>query len=261
MKNISTYLSASVLSLLILGATSSLSAEVQTKQKQSSYELMSSENKAMQDDASLNPAIFWVTDGQALWQEKLGPKNAACASCHGDVKQSMRGVAAQFPKMIKGKLQTLEGQINACRMNTQKAPQLAYESKELLSLTALIAMQSKGMPITVQKNAANAAQMNQGEQWFNKRMGQLNLSCAQCHEDRAGLKLGGSVIPQGHPNAYPIYRLEWQTLGSVQRRLRNCMSGVRAQQFDYGSSEMAQLELFLMWRAKGLPMESPGVRP
>ena len=261
MKKIHTYLSVSIVGLLILGSTSSLAAEMQVKQKQSSYDLMSPENKAMQDDASLNPALFWVTDGQVLWQEKLGPKNTACASCHGDVKQSMRGVAAQFPKMIKGKLQTLEGQINACRMNTQKAPQLAYESKELLSLTALIAMQSKGMPITVQKNAGNAAQMNQGEHWFNKRMGQLNLSCAQCHEDRAGLKLGGSVIPQGHPNAYPIYRLEWQTLGSVQRRLRNCMSGVRAQQFDYGSPEMAQLELFLMWRAKGLPMESPGVRP
>lgn len=222
---------------------------------------MSPENKAMQDDPSLNPAMFWVTDGQALWDEKSGPKNVACAGCHGDVKQSMRGVAAQFPKMIRGNLQTLEGQINACRINAQKLPKLAYESKELLSLTALIAMQSKGMPIAVNKNAENSAQMNQGQRWFNKRMGQLNLSCAECHEDRAGLKLGGSVIPQGHPNAYPIYRLEWQTLGSVQRRLRNCMSGVRAEQFEYGSPEMAQLELFLMWRAKGLPMESPGVRP
>jgi len=215
----------------------------------------------MQDDATLNPAIFWVNDGQTLWQETLGPKNLSCASCHGDVKKSMRGVAAQFPKVIKGKLQTLESQINACRVNAQDVPKLAYESKELLSLAALVAIQSKGMPITVQKTAENASYLNQGQHWFNKRMGQLNLSCAQCHEDRAGLKLGGSFIPQGHPNAYPIYRLEWQTLGSVQRRLRNCMSGVRAQQFEYGSPEMAQLELFLMWRARGLPMESPGVRP
>ena len=92
-------------------------------------------------------------------------------------------------------------------------------------------------------------------------MGQLNLSCAQCHQDRAGLKLGGSLIPQGHPTAYPIYRIEWQTMGSLQRRLRNCMSGVRAQQFEYGSLEMAQLELFLMWRARGMPLETPGVRP
>jgi sulfur-oxidizing protein SoxA len=138
---------------------------------------------------------------------------------------------------------------------------LAYESKDLLAITAFIAFQSKGMPITVSENATNVSFMKRGRQIFNERMGQLNLSCAQCHDDRAGLKLGGSLIPQGHPNAYPIYRLEWQTLGSVQRRLRNCMSGVRAQQFEYGSPEMAQLELFLMWRARGLPLESPGVRP
>ena len=229
--------------------------------QQSSYELMSAENKAMQDDPSLNPAMFWVGDGEALWQQKMGPQNKSCSACHGDARKSMRGIATQFPKVIKGKLQTLEGQINQCRVGAQSSPALVYESKDLLALTAFIAFQSKGMPITVSQNSANASYMKKGRQIFNERMGQLNLSCAQCHEDRAGLKLGGSPIPQGHPNAYPIYRLEWQTLGSLQRRLRNCMSGVRAQQFEYGSPEMAQLELFLMSRAKGLPLESPGVRP
>ncbi len=229
--------------------------------QQSSYELMSAENKAMQDDASLNPAMFWVGDGEAMWQQKMGPQNKSCSTCHGDAKKSMRGIATQFPKVIKGKLQTLEGQINQCRVGAQSAPALAYESKDLLALSAFIAFQSKGMPIAVSENSTNASYMKKGRQIFNERMGQLNLSCAQCHEDRAGLKLGGSPIPQGHPNAYPIYRLEWQTLGSLQRRLRNCMSGVRAQQFDYGSPEMAQLELFLMSRARGLPLESPGVRP
>ena len=236
-------------------------AEAAQTLQQSSYELMSAENKAMQDDSSLNPAMFWVGDGETLWQQKLGPLNKSCNTCHGDAKKTMRGTATQFPKVIKGKLQTLEGQINQCRVSAQSAPALAYESKDLLALTAFIAFQSKGLPITVSENSVNAPFMKKGRQIFNERMGQLNLSCAQCHEDRAGLKLGGSLIPQGHPNAYPIYRLEWQTLGSLQRRLRNCMSGVRAQQFEYGSSEMAQLELFLMSRAKGLPLESPGVRP
>ena len=146
-------------------------------------------------------------------------------------------------------------------MARQGTTSLAYESKDLLALTALIALQSKGMAISVKETAANKADLKQGQQYFFQRMGQLNLSCAQCHDERAGLKLGGSLIPQGHPNAYPIYRLEWQTLGSLQRRLRNCMSGVRAQQFEYGSLEMAQLELYLMWRARGMPLESPGVRP
>ena len=208
--------------------------EVTVKQ-QSSYELMSAENKAMQDDPSLNPAMFWLGDGETLWQQKIGPQNKSCSSCHGDAKKSMRGVATQFPKVIKGKLQTLEGQINQCRVGAQGAYRLTYESKDLLALTAFVAFQSKGMPISISETSANAPFLKKGRQTFNERMGQLNLSCAQCHEDRAGLKLGGSLIPQGHPNAYPVYRLEWQTLGSVQRRLRNCMSGVRAQQFEYGS--------------------------
>lgn len=239
----------------------SLSIAVAAPTQQSSYELMSAENKAMQDDPLLNPAMFWVGDGEALWQQKLGPQNKSCSTCHADAKKSMRGVATQFPKVINGKLQTLEGQINQCRINAQSTPALAYESKDLLALTSFIAFQSKGLPIAITQSSVNGPYLQKGRRIFNERMGQLNLSCAQCHEDRAGLKLGGSLIPQGHPNAYPIYRLEWQTLGSLQRRLRNCMSGVRAQQFEYGSPEMAQLELFLMWRARGLPLESPGVRP
>ena len=260
-KGFSLLLATIYCSVLFIASPSIAAPEGEANKKQSSYELMSTENKAMQDDSSLNPAMFWVAEGEGLWQTKLGSKNIACASCHSDPKKSMRGVATQFPKMIKGQLQTLEGQINQCRSTAQGAPILAYESKELLALTAYVAVQSKGMPISAKETPSNQAQLKKGQQWFNERMGQLNLSCAQCHEDRAGLKLGGSLIPQGHPNAYPIYRLEWQTLGSLQRRLRNCMSGVRAQQFEYGSPEMAQLELFLMWRARGMLLEAPGVRP
>jgi sulfur-oxidizing protein SoxA len=222
---------------------------------------MTPENQAMQDDPNLNPAMFWVMDGHSLWEEKVGKRNASCASCHGDSGQKMAGVATQFPKVQKGKLQTLEGQINQCRTSGQGASAFAYESKELLALTTFVATQSKGLPIAIKETPQNKKDLQHGRQFFNERMGQLNLSCAQCHQDHAGLKLGGSLIPQGHPNAYPIYRIEWQTMGSLQRRLRNCMSGVRAKQFEYGSLEMAQLELFLMWRARGMPLETPGVRP
>ena len=247
--------------VIVIGVDSSQALEAPKDTRQSSYYLMTPENRAMQDDSNLNPALFWVMDGHSLWKEKTGKKNVSCASCHGDSGQKMAGVATQFPKIQKGKLQTLEGQINQCRTSRQEAAALAYESKELLALTTFVATQSKGLPIAVQETPQNKKDLQQGRQFFNERIGQLNLSCAQCHQDRAGLKLGGSLIPQGHPTAYPIYRIEWQTMGSLQRRLRNCMSGVRAQQFEYGSQEMAQLELFLMWRARGMPLETPGVRP
>jgi L-cysteine S-thiosulfotransferase len=235
--------------------------DIPAPDRQSGYNMMSVEIQAMQDDPSLNPATFWVEDGRSIWGERVGLQDQACASCHGQSGKSMQGVATQFPKVMHGKLQTLEGQINQCRVSHQGLPPFDYESKELLALTAFVATQSKGIPIRIQLNQSNRVEFEAGRHRFYERMGQLNLSCAQCHEDRAGLKLGGSVIPQAHPTAYPIYRLEWQSLGSLERRLRNCMSGVRAKPFEYGSQEMAQLELYLMWRARGMPLETPGVRP
>ena len=100
-----------------------------------------------------------------------------------------------------------------------------------------------------------------GRALFNRRQGQLNLACAQCHDDNWGKQLAGTTIPQAHPTGYPIYRLEWQGVGSLQRRLRNCMIGVRAEPYPYGSPELVDLEAYLMWRARGMKLETPAVRP
>jgi sulfur-oxidizing protein SoxA len=99
--------------------------------------------------------------------------------------------------------------------------------------------------------------LSEGAALFRERMGQLNLSCAQCHEDRAGQSLGGSLIPQGHPNGYPEYRLEWQGMGSFYRRLRNCMVGLRAEPFPPDSREAAVLALFLAVRANACGSRRP----
>ncbi len=231
-------------------------------ERQSSYALMSPDTKAMQDDPLLNPATFAVLDGQVLWQEVTGKKNQSCASCHGDATVSMKGVAASFPKVSSaGQLFNLEGRINQCRVEQQAASPFALESKPLLALAAFVANQSKGMPISVERTPANEEALASGQRLFNQRMGQLNLSCAQCHAERAGQKLAGNPIPQAHPTAYPIYRLEWQTVGSLERRLRNCLVGVRAEPYAFGSAELLELELFLAWRARAMPLESPGVRP
>jgi sulfur-oxidizing protein SoxA len=233
----------------------------QADQRQSTTALMTPSNQAMQQDINLNPALFWIMDGEALWGDRTNPTGKACADCHQDVKHSMKGVAATFPKRVQGKLLNLEGQINQCRTSRQQAPAFAYESKSLLALSTLVAYQSRGLPIAASTDKAIEPDYKKGQSLYFQRMGQLNLSCAQCHDDRAGLKLAGSTIPQAHPTAYPIYRIEWQGVGSLQRRLRNCASGVRAEQYAYGSPELIALELYLMRRANGMQIESPGVRP
>lgn len=222
---------------------------------------MSREIQAMQDDPAVNPATFWLLDGEALWDKAEGDRKASCASCHGAAATSMKGVAARYPVVRDGLVINLEGAINACRTQRQQLPALLPESKPLLALTTYVANQSRGMPIAVEETAGNRDRLSSGRARFDQRMGQLNLSCAQCHNENAGLKLGGSIIPQGHPTGYPIYRLEWQSVGSLARRLRNCLSGVRAEMWPAGSQELLELELFLAWRARGMLIESPAVRP
>ena len=138
---------------------------------------------------------------------------------------------------------------------------LARESKELLALTSFVAHQSRGLAIAPPDDAGMRAARGQGRQFFMTRYGQLDLSCAHCHDDQAGRRLAGSIIPQGHPTGYPIYRLEWQGVGSLQRRLRGCMLGVRAEPFSYGSAEFIAIEAYLMERARGMEIETPAIRP
>jgi len=172
-------------------------------------------------------------------------------------------VAARHPAFdaAAGRPLSLEQRINACRVSRQTAAPLPYESRELLALTAYVAHQSRGQPIVIAAPAELRPFIEAGGETYSRRMGQLDIACRQCHEDHWGRRLGGNPISQGHPTAYPLYRLEWQDLGSLQRRLRACMSSLRAQPYDYGSEELVNLELYLMWRARGMSMESPGVRP
>ena len=39
------------------------------------------------------------------------------------------------------------------------------------------------------------------------------------------------------------------------------MTGLRAEPFDYGAPQAVALELYLMERAGGMPMDAPAVRP
>jgi sulfur-oxidizing protein SoxA len=242
------------LALFLLVVPGLVAAEIPLEERRSGYETMGRETRAMQDDDATNPAMFWVLEGETLFRNKEGP-GKACSDCHS----SLQGAAARHPARDakSGRLLNLEQRINACRTERMDVPAYGYESRELLSLTAYVAQQSRGLEIKSQENPSVEA----GRRLYQLRQGQLNLSCAQCHDERWGKKLAGTPIPQGHPTGYPVYRLEWQSLGSLQRRLRNCMIGMRAEAFPFGAPELVELEAYLMWRARGMKMESSAVRP
>jgi L-cysteine S-thiosulfotransferase len=247
----------------MLVAASAFAGEIPPAERRSGYEFMSRETRTMQDDETANPGLLWVLEGGGLWVRKTGAAGRACADCHGDARASMKGVAARYPAFdgTRGRPVSLEQRINGCRTERQQAPALPWESRELLALTAYVARQSRGLPIEITIDDRTRPFLDAGRATWNRRLGQLNLACSQCHDDHWGRQLAGNVIPQAHPTGYPLYRLEWQGLGSLERRLRNCLTGIRAEAYDYGAPELVDLELYLMWRARGMIMESPAVRP
>ena len=249
--------------MVLAFAASAFADEIPRADRRSGSDFMSRETRAMQDDDTANPAMLWVLEGGTLWTRKAGAAGRACADCHGDARATMKGVAARHPSFdaARGRLVSLEQRISFCRTDRQGAPPLAYESRELLALAAYVARQSRGLPIEIAIDQRTQPFLDAGRTTYHRRQGQLNLACSQCHDANWGRQLAGNVIPQAHPTGYPLYRLEWQGLGSLQRRLRNCLVGIRVEPYEYGAPELVQLELYLMWRARGMTFEAPAVRP
>ena len=249
--------------LAIFAGISSAIAEIPLAERKSGYDFMARETRAMQDDDTANAGMLWVLDGEALWNRDPGAASKSCAGCHGDARTSMKGVAARYPAYSPalGRPLNLEQRINMCRVDRQQQKPFAYESRDLLALTAFIGRQSRGAPIAVADDEQTRKFVESGRAAFTRRQGQLNLSCAQCHDDNFSGRLAGSPVTQGQPTGYPIYRLEWQNLGSLHRRLRNCLTGMRAVTPALGAEDLVELELYLMWRARGMPLETPAVRP
>jgi len=218
--------------------------------------------RALQADEFANPAQLWLQRGEQRWSEPVGRAGKSCMDCHGVAKDSMRGVSARYPAIDggSGRLMILEDRIRQCRTRHQQGPELAFEADELLSLSLHVSQASAGLPLQVAVEGAARPHLLEGERLFMQRRGQLNLACTHCHDQNFGRRFYTDPLSQGQANGYPVYRLEWQKVGSLERRLRSCFVGVRAEPLPWGAAQMRQLALYLGWRGQGLPVEVPAVR-
>lgn len=215
---------------------------------------MSPALQALQRDPTQHPGQLAVAEGEALWSRPAA-NGRRCADCHAVVPP----VAAAHPRAEAGRPLTLAARIDRCRVqHLGQAPQ-GPDGLAVLALQALVAQRSAGQPVT--PDPALQAWADRGEALWRRRFGQLDLSCSQCHDGLAGRRLGGAAIPQAHPTGYPTYRLEWQGLGSLERRLRGCLAGVRAEPFAPGADEWLALETWLARRAGGMAWEGVALRP
>lgn len=229
----------------------------------SGWHYRTDETRAIETDSFENPGMLGVEDGAEIWNTVEGSEGKSCASCHDDAAVSMKGVGARFPKWdaTNNKPINIENQINMCRTQNMGAEAYPFDKGGQKPLTAYIKHQSLGMPVNLDLSEGDMQTWwDQGKETYYRRTGQLNLSCASCHELNNGKYIRADHLSQGNVNGFPTFRLKQGALVSLHNRFRGCIRDTRAEKPAAFSDVLMGLEVYVTWRGTGLSVETPAVR-
>ncbi|NRB17052.1 MAG: sulfur oxidation c-type cytochrome SoxA [Rhodobacteraceae bacterium] len=217
------------------------------------------ETRALQLDDFDNPGFVFVDKAIDLWNEVDGSEDKSCASCHENV-EDFAGLRTTLPRAEDGELVTMEDLVNECRTEQMGAEPWKYSGGKMTGMTALIGLQSRGMLMNVAIDGEAAAFWEKGKELYYTRVGQLDMSCSNCHEDNYDTMIRADHLSQGQTNGFPTYRLKNAKLNSTHARFKGCMKNIRAQPYKVGGDEFKSLELYIASRGQGLSVETPSVR-
>lgn len=219
------------------------------------------ETRAMQADDFDNPGMIFVEQATEAWETADGTEGKSCSSCHNDI-DSMAGVKPTYPKWDEkaGTVQTLQMQMNECRTERMGAEAWGYDKGPAINMEAALSSVSRGMPIDVAIDGPAQSTWELGKEMYYTRTGQLELSCANCHEDSYGMMIRADHLSQGQINGFPVYRLKNTKLNGAHSRFKGCVRDTRAETYAPGSAEFIALELYVASRGNGLSVEGPSIR-
>lgn len=229
----------------------------------SGWHYRSESTRTLETDTFENPGMLGVEAGAALWSTVDGTEGKSCASCHDDAAVSMVDVGSSYPKWdaASGKPINIENRINMCRVDNMGAEAYPFDKGGQKPLTAYIKHQSLGKPVSVDLSQGEMQTWwDNGKEMYYKRTGQLNLSCASCHEQNNGKYIRADHLSQGNVNGFPTYRLKQGALVSLHNRFRGCIRDTRAEFPAAFSDDLMALEVYTTWRSQGLSVETPAVR-
>jgi len=226
----------------------------------SGWRFRTDETQSLEADDFDNPGMLTVDAAADAYAAAEGANGESCQGCHEGV-ESFAGLTPTMPKVDdEGNLVTMEDQINECRTERMGVDAWKWSGNEMQGMVALIGYQSRGMPMNVAIDGPAKPYWEQGKEMYYTRYGQLELSCANCHEDNYGNMIRADHLSQGQTNGFPTYRLKQAKLISKHNRFRGCIRDTRAETFAEGSDEFRALELYVASRGNGLSVETPAVR-
>jgi sulfur-oxidizing protein SoxA len=218
-------------------------------------------------DPTNNPAVVAAEDMDTVWKER-GPSGKACAECHaGGIDAAMQGVATRYPKFVKryGRVMSLEDVLTVHGPDTTGRA-FPMESDDTVHMAVRLKMASNGMPVAVDLTSREArAALARGEASFQRRVGQRNHACADCHASDKGAHkfLGGRFlagVTDGLTRHFPTWRTSQNQVWDTRKRMQWCMTPLGTNMLAADAVEYAELELYLTSFDQGKPISVPGIR-
>lgn len=206
------------------------------------------------------PYEFDLDEGKKLFETPLAD-GKTYEDC---MKEGLLRESNEYPyfnveqKIVK----TLQLEINECRAAHGEKP-LKYKKGAIANLSGYIAFRSRGKPINVTvPNEDALAAYRDGKAFYYAKRGYLNNSCANCHVDYAGSRVRSEILHPalGEATGWPVFRLKWDNLGTLQRRIAGCHRDQGAKPLAAQSDTYRNLEYFVYYMSNGLPLDGPSTR-
>lgn len=247
--------------------------ELAAKHK-STYLVQSPQNRMMMPD---NPAYIVAEEGEVLFKQKRGPKNASLEQCDfGKGPGVLKGAYVELPRYFPdtGRVMDLESRLVHCMKTlqgyTDNDPQIKQRhgnNTDVMKLMTYIAIQSNGMPWNPPMNhPLEKAYRNAGEVLFYRRSGTLDFNCATCHKQTDG-RIRASYLPNvtnpvewTKAISWPAFRTSQENVRSSQHRVLECLWQMRYPNIRSDSDVMLAFISFWTDAARGQPAILPDLK-
>ena len=227
-----------------------------------------------------NPGDLWIQQGEKLFFEKRGPRNASLEQCDfGMGPGKLEGAFARMPRYFadSGKVEDLESRLLKCMVELQGLDRAAIiqtrfsnldRASDMEALATFVASRSNGMRMNVRLDHSREREMYKaGEYLFFRRTGPTDFACVSCHGDE-----GKRIRLQDLPNmtdrrqmqavvaGWPAYRGTHSTVRTMQHRLYDCNWQMRLPDLGFASDVSIALTSYLNVQGNGAVIQVPGVR-
>jgi L-cysteine S-thiosulfotransferase len=201
-----------------------------------------------------------IETGEALYNKKFA-NGKSFATCFPDP-----AVTNMYPYFDEKKkdVVTLTSAVNDClRDNGEKE----WDTKkgDIANLQAYLVNATteagKKFDIKIQSEAAKKAYEN-GKEFYYTQRGYLKMSCATCHIQGAGQRVRNEKLSPlvGQITQFPVYRLKWDSLGTIERRLSGCIVDQGQVAPKDESTQMKELIYFMAYISNGMAIDGPDIR-